>query len=165
MSITVEDGTVVAGANSYLSVEDADTYFEEHGSPADWTAMTTEDKEAALKYATKYLDGKMKWYSCILDRTQVLGWPRKQFCDSEGRTIGGEGNMPQALLDSTAEVARQWQADQFQEGVTGVKRERIGTSEVEYFGPAGSSKNYAFAIQMLSELGVRKSSRVRVDRG
>lgn len=164
MTIVVEDGTIVANADSYLSVADADTYFTGHGNPSEWSGLTTAEKEASLKYATKKLDQLFKWYGNIEDTTQVLGWPRTAFYDSEGRTIGGTGIMPQALLDATAEMALEYSQDDFVASSTNVARERIGSSEVQYAGNA-STKSYTYVTALVSELGVRKSSRRRVIKG
>jgi len=164
MTITVEDGTVVANADSYLSVAAADTYFTEHDSPSEWTGATTPGKEAALKYATRRLDNSYKWYSCIISTSQVLGWPRASFVDSEGRSIGGASIMPQALLDATAELALEHLKTSLNEAVSNKRRERIGSSEVEYTG-GGAKMNYAYVTAMVSELGRPKAAGGRVRKG
>ena len=164
MTMIVEDGTVIANANSYLSVAAADTYFTEHGSPTDWSDLTTGDKESALKYATKWLDNNYKWYSCIISTSQVLDWPRKAFTDSEGRSIGGSGIMPQDLLDATAEMALEQTKSSLVESSANVRRERIGSSEVEYTG-SGSSRSYAFITLGISELGRPRKSGIRIRKG
>ena len=164
MSITVEDGSVVSGANSYLSVADADSYFTEHSSPADWSGATTGEKEAALKYATLWLDNNQKWYSCIVSTSQVLDWPRKSFVDSEGRSIGGSNVMPQALLDATAELAIEYIKSNFVEATENIRRERMGSSETEYSG-GGPGMDYSFVVLMISELGRPRTSGIRIVKG
>jgi hypothetical protein len=54
MTLTVEDGTGKADAESYISVADADTYFTARNN-ATWAALSTSDKEAALRKATDYM--------------------------------------------------------------------------------------------------------------
>jgi len=51
----VEDGSGVVGANSYLSVADADAYFVNHGSPAAWVDAAA---STSLTLGTLPLDGE-----------------------------------------------------------------------------------------------------------
>lgn len=164
MALTVEDGTVVAGAESYLSVADADTYWTEHGSPADWTGATTANKEAALRYATKWLDQNFKWYSCIVDSDQVLLWPRVEYKDTEGRSIGGN-TIPQSLKDATAEMALAWLQNNFAEAKqSNVRRIRIGQSEEEYRGGGSNKRSYKYATLLVNELGTPRNSALKLER-
>lgn len=164
MTITVETGAVVANADSYLSVADADTYFSGHGSPTTWTGATTAEKEAALKYATRWLDSNYKWYSDIYSTSQVLGWPRVAYTDHDGRSVGGLSVMPQDLLDATAEMALEYLSNEFVSSTQGISRERIGSAEVQYSG--GSSKRtYTYVAGLLINLGVKRGSNRRVRKG
>lgn len=163
MTLTVETGAVVANADAYISLTDANTYFTNHGSPSDWTGATDANKEAAIRYATKWLDGYYKWYSDILDTDQVLAWPRAAFTDEDGRSVGGEDVMPTALLDATCEMALEHLKDGFVESSTGVKRERIGSAEVEYAGSHGS-RNYKYVNKLVRQLGVPRSKAGKVIR-
>ena len=79
MAFTVEDGTIVAGANSYAATVDADDYFEERGITA-WAGTDTQ-KEQWLVQATDYIE--MRFAARFIgERTDVvtpqsLSWPRK----------------------------------------------------------------------------------------
>lgn len=107
MALTVEDGTVVADAESYISVSAADTYWTKHGSPSAWSggSVTTASKENALRMATQYLDAIYggRWKGDRFDDEQVLDWPR------EGVEIDGveveETPLPRALTEACAELA------------------------------------------------------------
>lgn len=55
MALIVEDGTGLANANAYITVEFADAYFADRGN-ADWSALTTQDKEKAIVKASDYID-------------------------------------------------------------------------------------------------------------
>lgn len=165
MALTVEDGSVVSGAESYLSVADADTYFTNHGSPSDWTGATTAAKEAALRYATRWLDQNFTWKSNIYSTSQVLDWPRIAFYDDDDRTIGGVNNMPQELLDATAEMALAHIQESLVEPGNNIYRERVGSAEVVYNGAGGSKKSYHFVSRMLHRLGRPSTSQVTLKRG
>ncbi len=81
--ITVEDGTIVANANSYISVAEARTYAENRGVvlPVD------NDKVAAmLIQATDFLESKCCLYAGTkTDPAQSLEWPR-----TDAYILGGE---------------------------------------------------------------------------
>ena len=164
MTITVEDGTIVANADSYQSVAGADAYFTEHGDPSTWSDATTAAKEGALKYATRWLDNNHTWYSCIISTSQVLGHPRAAFTDTEGRSIAGPDTMATALLEATAEMANEHLQTAVNESVGNKRRERIGSSEVEYTG-AGATRAYAYIHGIVSELGRKKSAGRRIRKG
>jgi|15BtaG_2_1085339.scaffolds.fasta_scaffold03962_6 hypothetical protein len=106
MAITVEDGTGLAAADSYLSVADADTYHTKHGASTDWSGASTATKEEALRIATQYLDVvySRRWIGVRQVETQSLAWPRWQVVDYDGFTIGDD-EVPSQLEDATAELA------------------------------------------------------------
>jgi hypothetical protein len=104
LTLTVEDGTGLAGANSFATVAEADTYHEGHLYASGWTGATTEQKEAALVMATRLLDRKTKWPGTRNSSTQALAWPR-----SDGECDGFDipsNLVPQPVKDATAELAR-----------------------------------------------------------
>ena len=102
MAFTVEDGTVVAGANAYIDVAFADDYFTDRGE-ADWTGQNT-DKQQAIILATDYIETRWGPYfkGRIKDDTQELSFPREALYDREGRLLEG---IPEVLKKATAEYA------------------------------------------------------------
>lgn len=86
MALTVEDGTGLAGAESYVSVAEADTYHTDRGNSA-WTDIAaTATKEAYLRDAVAFLDGvyESRFRGRRKERLQALAWPRVGFIDSDG---------------------------------------------------------------------------------
>ena len=77
MAVIKEDGSIVANANSYADVADADAYQDDRGRAA-WAAATTEVKEAALVRATEYIEGRfaLRFVGEPLGDVQTLSWPR-----------------------------------------------------------------------------------------
>lgn len=75
MALVVEDGTGLADAESYISEAEADIFHEKRGNTA-WDKVL--DKEAALRKATDYMQGKYagKWSGYRTTLTQALDWPR-----------------------------------------------------------------------------------------
>ena len=94
--------TLVVGTNAYTDVAFADVYFDDRNN-LDWTASATAEKEAGLIQATQYLDGNYDWIGEHPgSNTQVLGWPRNNARDSEGRDVTG---IPDAVKNACCELA------------------------------------------------------------
>lgn len=104
MTIIVEDGSRPIGANSYISVSEADEYFSIYKNDA-W-AGTTEEKANALILATQALD--LLYGSKFLGHTygarQELLFPRYAFHDANGRLVP-HNSIPKCIRDATCEVA------------------------------------------------------------
>jgi hypothetical protein len=140
MAFTVEDGTGLANASSYVSVEEADEYFGDRQN-FDWEAG---DKESALIRATFYIDGKYSglWSGTRTNgRDQALSWPRYGALDSEGNEIP-EDEIPVELKYAVMEAALREMAipgslspDQIETQT--VVREKVGPLEVEYDSKTG----------------------------
>jgi hypothetical protein len=70
-----------ASSNSYVSLADAETYFEGRPFASAWTGADQADKEQALVYATTILE-RERWAGCEGGNvqaalTQALAWPRR----------------------------------------------------------------------------------------
>lgn len=74
-TLTVEDGTGLPTADSYVSIDTADAYHLRIGNAA-WAAATGADREAALRRATQYIDSKYQFRGEPLEEDQALAWPR-----------------------------------------------------------------------------------------
>lgn len=106
MALTVEDGTGLAAAESYASVDFADTYHTAYGAPTAWSGATTSAKETALREATRYIDaefGKL-WSGQRANETQALDWPRLDVIDRDGYTLDANA-LPVKLKQATAILA------------------------------------------------------------
>ena len=96
----VEDGTGLPNADSYVSIEFADSYFSARGV-TDWTALTQAKKEVALICATDYIDNVFQWYGKKQFEGQSLRFPRVNIKDYEGEDIVGVPNcLKQAVCDT-----------------------------------------------------------------
>lgn len=104
--ITVEDGTGVATANSYVTLAEADTYFLTTTANLGW-AGTDDFKEHNLINACFALDATygQRYLSYLNDETtQALLWPREDVYDLNGRRIYN-GVIPTALKNAQMEMA------------------------------------------------------------
>ena len=66
---------LVKGTNTYVTVDEADTYFETRLDVAAWVNADVAQKEAALVTATSLLDEK-PWNGYTPTVTQKLAFPR-----------------------------------------------------------------------------------------
>lgn len=91
-----------AAANSWVSVQEADTYLlEERLGAKAWDEV--EDKPAALIWATRILDR----YTYSGERTstdQALSWPRRGATYTDGRTIADD-EIPGELIRAVCDLA------------------------------------------------------------
>lgn len=135
MALTVETGAVVAGADSYIALADASTYFTNHGSPSEWADATDAVREAALRYATQWIDANFSWKGEIVDSDQVLDWPRAGVFDDENRLISST-SIPRLLKDAQCEAALEHLKSSLIAGLDRggrVKRQRVeGAVEIEF---------------------------------
>lgn len=84
MAIIKEDGTIIAGANTYATLQEVDTYHEERLNTA-WTNADDETKEAAMLRATAGMEShyRDRWIGYksnhnAVNAPQFTAWPRKE---------------------------------------------------------------------------------------
>ena len=107
MTLTVEDGSGVPGADAYLSAADARTYWDAHGFA--YGTVADDLIEAAIRRATVFLEARFRtrWPGRRVDLNdvrQALSWPRKHARDVEGARLS-ETAIPAELLSASAELA------------------------------------------------------------
>lgn len=143
MALTVEDGTGVAGADAYVSLEDCTAYANAH-ELNDWLNATA-DQDAAIRRATAFLDRTYTWKGYkTWGRSQTLAWPRVEVLDEEDNEILGT-EIPIEIVQATCELAAYEAANPgaLTPAVTAtsfVTRERVGDIEVNYAVAGGSAE-------------------------
>ena len=78
MTLIVEDGTIVASAESFVTVAEFKTFATNQGVTA--AAEADDDQvEVALRKAAQYMQQKFRlfWRGSMVDATQRLSWPRR----------------------------------------------------------------------------------------
>lgn len=104
VTLTVEDGTGLVNANTYVSAADAAAYHVEMGN-ASWAAAASDDvRGAALVQATRYLDKHYlpRWKGYRRSATQALEWPRTDAVDELGNSLSG---VPADVVRAVEELA------------------------------------------------------------
>lgn len=104
MSIVVEDGTGVAGSNSYVSVSFADGYFGSRLYADSWTSASTPNKEKALMMASDLLDVWVLWDGEKTYPDATLSWPRQNVYTPEGYLLD-KNSIPVFLKKAVCELA------------------------------------------------------------
>lgn len=150
MALIVEDGSIVEGAESYISVTDADAYFTARGN-ATWAALAEAAKEQALRKATDYMTGRygLRWKGDRVSELQALDWPREA-AYANGFLIESD-TVPLIVQRACAELAVRASADELQPDVgPQVKSETVGPISVTYMDGARQSDAYKAVDAMLS---------------
>lgn len=165
MALVVETGAVVAGAESYVSVSDADTYWSNRNDTV-WAALSTGAKEAALRIATRYLDSNYTWLGEIVNQDQLLDWPRYAVVDRDGRGYDSD-EIPIALKDALCELAYQQSQAALDVADTSrkVTREKLGPMETEYTDYGSDAKTFGWIDKLVGKLTKGGSSTTRFTKG
>ena len=96
-----------ANANSYITLADADQNHEDRPAVGTtWADATSDEKNAALLFATKMLDSLVVWTGWVASETQSLLWPRTGMVYRNGYSVDTDV-VPTELQEATAEFARQ----------------------------------------------------------
>lgn len=180
MALTIEDGSIVTGAESYATVAEADTYHTNRGNAA-WTG-TDAVKEAALRKAASYLDGEYRnrWKGYrVAPLTQAMEWPRMNVTvDDGGYSLTFNDQLylgpiclasdaiPPRLKDAQCELASRALAGELAADTGAkIKRETVDVITTEYFNGEDPGKvRYLAVEQLISDL-LRPKGSVDVLRG
>ena len=157
MALVKEDGSIVAGANSYANATDADTYQTDRGRQA-WLDADSAVKDAALVRATEYIESRfgLKFAGEPLGDVQTLAWPRSGACYPRTGNDFPTDEVPVDVVNATILYAEQvigdgldvanmtelsLTPDPSQIGVV-EKREKVDVLEeaTKYSGASGSSR-------------------------
>lgn len=132
----VIDATVGgATANSFGTLTEANTYFDERPHSEVWVDGDEDLNAAALIQATRIMSAAKPWTGTTADEDQALPWPRLGMVSLTGFPIP-ETIIPLNLKYATFELAI-WLLQQDRLGsedplVTGIRRIKAGPMEIEY---------------------------------
>lgn len=129
--------------DSYASVLEADAYHTAYGH-TDWSAASTEKREAALRRATQYLDARYHFKGTPDQPQQPLAWPRRGYPWPERH-----------ILAATCELALRALANPLFSDVApiGVRQETIGPLTTVYSEGSGDGQiRYAVVEDLLRDL-------------
>lgn len=133
-TFTVEDGTGLSAANSYVSVADADDYFTPDLNFATaWAALTTQQKQHSLAWASRLLDQKTDWRGVRVDEDSGLRWPRSYVQDRDDQLVA-DNVVPRPVKDATCELAKYLQENDLTTGadVDNIRKVVVDVIEIEF---------------------------------
>lgn len=121
MPVTALDVTPGSpSANAYVTLAVAEQYhLDRPAAGTTWSGASTDQKNAAILWATKLLDSLIDWTGWVAASTQALLWPRAGMLYRSGYSVPSS-IIPTELQHATAEFARQLLA-----------ADRAGDSDVE----------------------------------
>jgi hypothetical protein len=137
VTIAVEGGAGLPGANSYINDSFITDYFNDQRF-ARWNALDQPQKDTALVTASQFIDLSFKWIGKRKSIEQGLNWPRVEaYWPNTETLIAG---IPLPVKKAAAEAV--WIL--IEQGDAGgslfpiiedaqVKREKLGALEQEYF--------------------------------
>lgn len=136
MACTIDATVGGVDANSYITIADANTYFETVSYSSTWDDAADDDKCRALQTATRQLDTSFDFVGFVSSSTQALLWPRDEVIGPNGYAEDSDA-IPVRIQQATAELAQQLlasnrQADSDTE-TEGIQRLRLGAGLEIYF--------------------------------
>jgi len=155
--IVVEDGSIVANANSYIDYDYAESYHALRGNSA-WADGNSIDKEYAIIRATQAVDSiyKSQWEGNQTEYgTQELEWPRKDVWINNVEL--SDSLIPTALKKAVCEAALRELASpnsltpDLDRGGK-IKKVKADTVEVEYMEGASGSTSFTAIDGLLADL-------------
>lgn len=103
MALTIEDGTGLPNADSFISATDATTLVDDLGLLG-WP-QDQGDQEAALRRATLWLSAYYRWRGTAVNgRAQALAWPRSGARDEQGNPVEDDA-VPVEVVRATVFAA------------------------------------------------------------
>jgi hypothetical protein len=106
VALIVETGSGSSTSESFASVSDVEAYFAKYGVPTGWAALTTEQKEAALRLGTRYIEATYAtvWVGVRVTAEQALSWPRSDAYYNDGLEVLSDV-VPPTVLQATCILA------------------------------------------------------------
>jgi hypothetical protein len=97
-----------ASANAYCTRAFADQYHADRPAVGTtWSSASTDQKDAAILWATVLMDSAWIWRGSTTDAVQALQWPRSEMLKPNGWEYVDIHTIPIELQRATAEYARQ----------------------------------------------------------
>lgn len=134
MAATIDATLKGASANSYVTLAEANTYFETVPDSTNWDSKTDDQKNRAIISATRWIDA-LSFYGDRCTEIQALKWPREDY-EVDGIALACT-LIPEALKIATYELARALANDTDaitgSTGTTGLYDEvKLGDLQVKY---------------------------------
>lgn len=147
MPLTVENGTGLTNADSYVSLADFKAYCDGRGYS--YAGITDTVLEQKLRLATDYVDTIFRYKGVRLLNGQAREFPRSTLIDDSGYEVTG---LPARVVRATNELAfKGITEDLYVDLDRGgrVTSESVGPISVSYAADAPAGKTFRFAENLL----------------
>lgn len=134
MAATIVATLKSATANSYVTLAEANTYFETVPDSTTWDNKTDDQKNRALISATRWIDS-LNFYGDRCDDGQALKWPRNNYHvdDVELACTAIPKDIKYAQYELSRALANETDAITGNKGTDGTYEEvKLGDIEVKY---------------------------------
>lgn len=157
MALITEDGTGLADAESYCSVETADAYHVARGNGNAWAPLSTSRKWELLRLATDHMAiYSASWQGNRVGPVQALDWPRAGV-EAFGFDMPADA-VPLTVQNACAILALKALAGPLAPDLGPiVKRKKLGPIETEYADYSPQNKRYISVDRMLAPLLVARN--------
>ena len=107
MSVTVivEDGSIVANSNSYVSIATIDEWVLTNPHDITWTGLSNANKNGYAIMSCRVLNEQIDWDGWQADADQSLDLPRSGMVDKNGNAIDSD-EIPSEVKNAQCELAR-----------------------------------------------------------
>ena len=178
MALIIENGSIVANANSYVTIDEIKAFVGSIPLPA----STDAEIERAAVSAAHYLDGKYRarWKGArVQPVTQCMEWPRYGIeVGAVAPALGGiylngavfnqfvpSTSIPQRIKSAQIELTlRAVSAPLSADAIDGKKREKLDTLETEYATGSAPIEVYRVVDYFISDY-IRPAGGANVNRG
>lgn len=161
--LIIENGTIVAGAESFATAAELVTYAGNFGRviPAD-----TPSQEALLRRAALQMDA-LNWKGRAVNRDQALTWPRFNVCRN-GWTLPSD-SIPAQIKAGQMALATEIYADDLIDPASkqgAAVRKKVGPLEFEYAAASSTVTKAAAVRQSYAQFAglLESSSQVKLSR-
>ena len=134
MAATITATLSSATANSYVTLAEANTYFETVPDSSTWTDKTDDQKNRALIAATRWIDS-LVYYGDRCDNAQALKFPRNNYKvdDVELSCTTIPNNIKYAQYELARALANETDAMTGNTGTDGnIEQVKLGDIQVKY---------------------------------
>lgn len=132
MALIIEDGSIVTGANSYITVVEYEAWADARfGATRSTAPVDTAAAEALILRAMDYFEGQ-SFQGCLVERGQPLQWPRTHVCIDRYYVDADE--IPKEVKNSLYELTygEEQSYGELDAVERRTKKEKVDVIEIEY---------------------------------
>ena len=131
MAITIIATAGAIDANSYITVVDAQAYFDTRIGSDIWDDASSEEQKALLVNATRMLDQSFEWNGSVASSTQSLRFPRDTVYNCDNELLDSD-TIPTEIKNATCEILLFIGDTSGGSKDNSIKSAKVGSLEVEY---------------------------------